>query len=171
MTRPSVYEAAGGADAFLALATANHERCLQDPVLSHPFSHGGHPDHAVRLGGHGAEVFGGPRLFDVLRRPSAHAAHPRGSEPEESMGPRFVECFVGAADDAGLPADPELRRVLRTYMEWAVSGVLDYAPQGPRPLKAPCRRSRLHPYYLAGASRRTASVSVARNALTSRLRT
>ncbi|WP_297494983.1 hypothetical protein [Pseudonocardia sp.] len=60
MTRPSVYEAAGGADAFLALATANHERCLQDPVLSHPFSHGGHPDHAVRLGGYGAEVFGGP---------------------------------------------------------------------------------------------------------------
>lgn len=163
MTRPSVYEAAGGADAFLALATANHERCLQDPVLSHPFSHGGHPDHAVRLGppGYSTSCGGHPHMLRI------HA----GSEPEESMGPRFVECFVGAADDAGLPADPELRRVLRTYMEWAVSGVLDYAPQGPRPLKAPCRRSRLHPYYLAGASRRTASVSVARNALTSRLRT
>jgi hemoglobin len=33
---------------------------------------------------------------------------------------RFVECFVQAADDAGLPADPEFRTALRAYMEWAV---------------------------------------------------
>jgi hypothetical protein len=33
MTRPSVFEFAGGEPAFLALAAAHHERCLADPVL------------------------------------------------------------------------------------------------------------------------------------------
>ncbi len=56
----SVFEFAGGEQAFLALATAHHERCLQDPVLNHPFSHPGHPDHVQRLGSYWAEVFGGP---------------------------------------------------------------------------------------------------------------
>ena len=32
MPSPSIYEFAGGEPAFLALATAHHERCLQDPV-------------------------------------------------------------------------------------------------------------------------------------------
>jgi hypothetical protein len=45
MPRPSIFEFAGGEPAFLALAAAHHERCLADPVLSHPFSHPGHPEH------------------------------------------------------------------------------------------------------------------------------
>ncbi|MCW0212806.1 MAG: group II truncated hemoglobin [Pseudonocardia sp.] len=142
MTRPSVYEAAGGAEAFLALATAHHERCLQDPILEHPFSHGGHPDHVARLGRYWAEVFGGPPEYSTTcgGQPSMLRVH-AGSEPEESMGSRFVECFVAAADDARLPADPELRQVLRSYMEWAVSDVLEYAPRGsrvPGTLPVPC---------------------------------
>ena len=35
---------------------------------------------------------------------------------------RFVECFVRAADDAGLPEDAEFRTALRDYMQWAVGG-------------------------------------------------
>jgi hemoglobin len=41
-----------------------------------------------------------------------------------------VRCFVAALDDAGLPADPELRAALRAYMEWAVQEVMRYAPAG-----------------------------------------
>ena len=37
--RPTLYEFAGGDAAFVALATAHHARCLQDPELNHPFSH------------------------------------------------------------------------------------------------------------------------------------
>ena len=55
-----------------------------------------------------------------------HAGHGTG----EDYGPRFVACFVQAADDAGLPADPEFRATLRAYMEWAVVEVLFYAPSG-----------------------------------------
>jgi hypothetical protein len=43
----SIYEA--GADAFLRLAAAHHARRLADPVLNHPCSHGGHPEHISRL--------------------------------------------------------------------------------------------------------------------------
>ncbi len=44
------------------------------------------------------------------------------------LGSRFVDCFVRAIDDAGLPEDPEFRAVLRAYMEWAVDEVLAYSP-------------------------------------------
>ena len=52
----------------------------------------------------------------------------QGSGPD--FGSRFVTCFVQAADDAGLPDDPEFRAALRSYMEWAVHDVLGYAPAG-----------------------------------------
>ncbi len=47
---------------------------------------------------------------------------------EEDLGARFGACFVRAADDAGLPDDPEFRTGLRAYMEWAVGEVLSYSP-------------------------------------------
>jgi len=46
----------------------------------------------------------------------------------DDFGPRFVACFMQAADDARLPDDPDLRRALRSYMERAVEEVLAYAP-------------------------------------------
>src|SRR5260370_11223216 len=39
---PSVYDFAGGDDAFLALAPAHQERRLKEPGISLPFSHGFH---------------------------------------------------------------------------------------------------------------------------------
>lgn len=54
-----MFDFAGGESAFLQLAAAHHERCLADPVLNHPFSHGVHPEHVERLASYWAEVFGG----------------------------------------------------------------------------------------------------------------
>jgi hemoglobin len=129
--RPSVYDVAGREEGFLALAAAHHARCLADPVLSHPFSHGGRPDHVQRLASYWAEVFGGPPNYseryggqsDVM---VIHA----GTDAEEDLGLRFVACFVAAADDAALSRDAEFRRVLRSYMEWAVADVHSFAPKG-----------------------------------------
>jgi hemoglobin len=129
--RVSVYEAAGGASAFLALATAHHARCLADPVLEHPFSHGVRPDHVERLAAYWSEVFGGPPRFS-----SEFGGHSGmlGIHAGQGMGPdlgaRFVACFVAAADDAGLPPDPELRAALRTYMEWATGQMYAYNDRG-----------------------------------------
>jgi len=130
--RPSLYEYAGGADALLALARAHHQRCLADPVLNHPFSHPDqHPQHVERLAAYWAEVLGGPPTFsescsDQTTMLRLHA----GNGEIDDLGRRFVECFVAAADDAGLPDDPEFRASLRAYMEWAVSEVLRY-PDSP----------------------------------------
>jgi hemoglobin len=130
--RATLYEVAGGASAMLALAEAHHARCLADPELSHPFSHGDlRPDHVERLAAYWGEVLGGPPAYSerygdesaVLR---LHA----GNGPMDDLGDRFVACFVAAMDDAKLPDDPDFRRALRDYMRWAVDNVLEYAPVG-----------------------------------------
>src|SRR6267142_6043440 len=41
----TVYEAAGGRDGLLKLASAWHTRVLEDEVVSHAFGHGFHPAH------------------------------------------------------------------------------------------------------------------------------
>lgn len=131
MVRPSIYEFAGGEPAFLALATAHHARCLADPVLNHPFSHPGHPEHVARLASYWAEVFGGPPVYSQsYGGHSGMLALHAGEGVDADLGERFVRCFVQAADDAGLPDDPDFRAALRAYMEWAVSEVLDYSPPG-----------------------------------------
>jgi hemoglobin len=135
--RPTLYEYAGGDQAFLALATAHHARCLADPELNHPFSHGDlNPAHLERLAAYWAEVLGGPPRYTALPadQTSLLLLH-AGNGDMTDLGRRFVECFVRAADDAGLPEDPEFRAALRSYMEWAVADVLshedrDAVPEG-----------------------------------------
>lgn len=128
--RPSLYEFAGGDPAFLALAAAHHTRCLADPALNHPFSHPDqHPQHVERLAAYWAEVLGGPPNYsrhcsDQSSMLQLHA----GNGDMTDLGRRFVGCFIAAADDAGLPDDPEFRDALRAYMEWAVSEVLVLGP-------------------------------------------
>jgi hemoglobin len=128
IVRPSLFEFAGGEPAFLALAAAHHARCLQDPELNHPFSHPGqHPQHIERLAAYWAEVMGGPpRYSQSCGDHSALLQMHAGNGDMEDLGRRFVDCFVNAADDAALPADPEFRAALREYMQWAVDEVLSY---------------------------------------------
>jgi hemoglobin len=129
MARPSIYEFAGGDPAFLALAAAHHERCLQEPEISHAFSHGFNPLHIEHLAHYWAEVFGGPRRYSELH--GGHTGmleiHARTGAADD-WGGRFVACFVQAVDDAGLPQDREFRAALRAYMEWATEEVMSYAP-------------------------------------------
>jgi len=131
--RPSIYEFAGGGAAFLALAAAHHQRCLDDPELNHPFSHLGDPMHIEHLAYYWAEVFGGPPRYS--QSDGGHSAmlsiHANQGAMDD-LGRRFVTCFVKAADDAQLPDDPEFRAALRAYMEWAVDEVLEYSPHDAR---------------------------------------
>ena len=124
-----MFEFAGGEEAFLALAAAHHERCLQDPELNHPFSHGTAPHHLEHLAAYWAEVFGGPARYSNSH--GGHSAmleiHARQGSGDD-YGPRFVACFMQAADDVGLPDDSDFRAQLRAYMEWATDEVIAYAP-------------------------------------------
>ncbi len=130
--RPSLYEFAGGDPAFRALAAAHHARCLADPELNHPFSHPGqHPQHVERLAAYWAEVMGGPPSYSKSCGDHSTVLEIHSGNGDMSdLGRRFVGCFLSAADDAGLPEDPEFRAALRAYMEWAVAEVLVYGPPG-----------------------------------------
>jgi hemoglobin len=140
-TRPSLYEFAGGDAAFLRLATAHHARCLADPELNHPFSHPGqNPKHVERLAAYWAEVLGGPPSYtghwggDETSLVAMHA----GNGDMSDLGRRFTDCFMRAADDAGLPQDEEFRAALRAYMEWAVGDVaLSHPHDGDVPVGLP----------------------------------
>jgi hemoglobin len=125
----SLYEAAGGAPAMLALATDFHARCLADPVLEHPFSHPSNPEHVRRLADYWGEVFGGPPVFSA-----SHGGHSAmlglhaNMGAEDDLGDRFVACFVAALDGAGLPDEPRLRAALTAYIRWATDEVMGYSP-------------------------------------------
>jgi hemoglobin len=126
--RPTLFEYAGGEAAFLALAEAHHARCLQDPELNHPFSHPDqHPQHVQRLAFYWAEVMGGPSRYSQSCGDHSAVLHMHaGNGDMTDLGRRFIDCFVRAADDAGLPDDPDFRAALRGYLEWAVNEVLSY---------------------------------------------
>jgi len=118
----SVYEAAGGDAGLLALARAWHERCLADPVVSHPFSHGGgHPEHLERLAAYWGEALGGPAAYTgglgdeafVLRMHAGNGEH-------RDLDRRAVACFDAALGDVGLTAEP-LRSVLHDYFDWSTA--------------------------------------------------
>jgi hemoglobin len=133
----SIYDAAGGQPAFIALAHAWHARCLADPVVSHAFSHGYHPQHAERLAAYWAEALGGPADYSrsmgdqsgVLRMHSGNGEH-------QEMDERAQLCFAQALDDADLPADLRLRSTLKAYFSWATQAMAahpdsaDDVPQG-----------------------------------------
>jgi hemoglobin len=124
--RPTLHEFAGGMPAFLALAAAHHARCLADPELNHPFSHPGqNPRHVERLAAYWAQVMGGPADYtgEFGGTESDLVYMHSGMGDMSDLGRRFVECFTAAADDAGLPPDPQFRAALRAYMEWAVHDV------------------------------------------------
>jgi hemoglobin len=136
--RPSIYDAAGGLPALVALARAHHARCLADPELNHPFSKDDlNPEHVDRLAAYWAEVLGGPPAFSTLSGQADLLRMHAGNGEMSDLGRRFVACFVAAADDAGLPDDPELRTTLREYMEWAVADVLDHEEKEDVPAEVP----------------------------------
>ena len=131
MGRPSLYEFAGGGDAFLGLAAAVTERCIADPELNHAFSHGLSPNHNEHLAGYWAEVFGGPPSYS--RSLGGHSGmltiHAAQGAPDE-WGDRFETCFLQGLDDAELPTDPEFRNAMREYIHWATREVNAYSPIG-----------------------------------------
>src|SRR4051794_41618665 len=107
MERVSIYEAAGGEHAFVALAAAHHDRCLADPVLEHPFSHGVHAEHVERLAAYWAEVLGGPpRFSSQWGGPGAVLGMHAGQGVTPDLGGRVVARFVRAARGARPPGHP-----------------------------------------------------------------
>ena len=130
MRQGTIFEAAGGREAFLRLAEAHHRRCLEDPVLNHPLSHPGHPEHIERLAGYWAEVLGGPPAYtQAAGGSSAMLALHANTQAQSDLGERFLGCFLRALDDAEFPEDASCAR--RCGPTW----------NGPCAMSCPIRRS------------------------------
>src|SRR4029453_7713207 len=101
--------------------------CLADPIVSHAFSHGYHPQHSERLAAYWAEALGGPSTYtrelgsesQVVRMHSGNGEH-------VEMDERAQACFALALDDAALPPDPALRAALQAYFRWAIGAMSSY---------------------------------------------
>jgi hemoglobin len=123
----SIYEAAGGRQAFINLARAWHARCLADPVVSHAFSHGYHPQHIERLAAYWAEALGGPAGYSGSMGDESRVVRMHSGNGEHlEMDERAQTCFAQALDDAGLPGDPRLRSTLKAYFRWATEAMAAY---------------------------------------------
>jgi hemoglobin len=119
MSEPTIFEHLGGAHALSRLADAQYRRCLTDPVLIPVFGTQGRPGHVEHLAAWLGEVFGGPDSYS--RELGGHAAllrHHANRSITEAQRERFVEIFLEAADEVGLPNDERFRRRFREYIEW-----------------------------------------------------
>jgi hemoglobin len=114
---PSVYEAAGGQQGLLRLASAWHARVMADEVVSHAFSHGFHPEHTERLAAYWGEALGGPTTFsDTYGDETSVVRIHSGNGPHEEMDLRAIACFDQALTDVELTGP--VRTVLHDYFAW-----------------------------------------------------
>jgi hemoglobin len=116
---PTLFEWAGGTEALRRLIDAFYDRVEGDELLSPFFPGGVNEEHRDHVTAWWSEVFGGPtRYSDELggyeRMVSKHRG--LGIGPEQRL--RFATLMSQAADDAGLPADPEFRSAFVAYVEW-----------------------------------------------------
>ena len=128
----SVYDAAGGSAGLMRLADAWHHRCLQDPVVSHAFSHPGlHPQHVERLAAYWGEALGGPAGYTAGMGDHSHVLRLHaGNGEHEEMDRRAQQCFALALDDAGVPADSRLRHTLTDWFALMTAAMAAY-PRSP----------------------------------------
>jgi hemoglobin len=135
---PTLFEWAGGTDAFERLTAAFYKRLRADELVGPLFANmpDDHPHNvAVWL----AEVFGGPKAYT-----EEHGGYPHmmsrhlGLGISEAQRARWMQLMGLAADDAGLPDDPEFRSAFTAYFEWGTRIALaNSQPGATPPPKAP----------------------------------
>jgi hemoglobin len=128
---PTLYDWAGGEKALRRLMDAFYDRVERDELLSRYFPGGVGEAHRDHVTAWWCEVFGGPtRYTDELGGYENMVGHHRGLgiTPEERF--RFVSLFSLAADEAGLPDDPEFRAALVGYLEWGTRLAMHNSQEG-----------------------------------------
>lgn len=114
----TLYDWAGGAEALDRLTEVFYRQVHHDPVLAPVFAHAGadHPQHVATWLG---EVFGGPATYTTDHGGyPAMLRHHLGLAITPKQRARWAQLIAEAADEAGLPADPEFRSAFVAYVEW-----------------------------------------------------
>ena len=115
----TLYEWAGGGEAFQRLINAFYDRVERDELISLLFPDGVSAEHRDHVVAWWSEVFGGPaRYTEQLGGYEAMVAKHRGLAITPEQRFRFASMMSLAADDAALPDDPEFRSAFMAYVEW-----------------------------------------------------
>jgi hemoglobin len=127
---PTLYEWAGGTAAFVRLTEVFYAKVARDDLLA-PLFAGMDPDHPRHVATWLAEVFGGPAEYTSSRGGYPHmVAKHIGVAITEPQRRRWVNLIQDAADEAGLPADPEFRAAFLGYIEWGTRLALQNSQPG-----------------------------------------
>ncbi len=128
---PTLFNWAGGAPAFRRLIDAFYDRVERDELLSLLFPGGVSESHRAHVTTWWCEVFGGPADYtDQLGGYPRMLAHHRDLNISAEQRMRFAGLMSVAADDAGLPADPEFRAAFVGYVEWGTRLALQNSQSG-----------------------------------------
>jgi hemoglobin len=138
---PTLYEWAGGDEALLRLTRVFYDRVREDPVLAPVFAEMPH-DHPQHVATWLGEVFGGPPRYTGEHGGYAHMlAKHRNRALTETQRRRWLDMMLDAADEAGLPDDPEFRSAFVAYLEWGTRLALaNSQPDAAPPPEAPVPR-------------------------------
>ncbi|MEU4561032.1 group II truncated hemoglobin [Actinoplanes sp. NPDC023936] len=130
---PTLYEWAGGTPAFERLTERFYQRVTGDDLIG-PLFAGMDPAHPRHVAMWLAEVFGGPDSYTAERGGYPHMlAHHLGKAITEPQRRRWVSLLLDAADEAGLPDDPEFRAAFLGYVEWGTRLALANSQPGANP--------------------------------------
>lgn len=115
---PSLYEWAGGGTALDGLCDAFYRKVRADDLLAPVFA-GMDAQHARYVAGWLAEVLGGPATYTEQHGGYGHMVDQHlGRAITETQRRRWVNLMMDAADEVGLPDDPEFRAAFASYLEW-----------------------------------------------------
>ena len=116
---PTIYEWAGGRDAFARWLNHFYDLVEGDDLLAPVFGGTVTAEHREHVTDWWSEVMGGPPVYSERHGGYEHmlAKHrDLGIDPGRRL--RFVTLLSLAADEVELPADPEFRAAIMGYAEW-----------------------------------------------------
>jgi hemoglobin len=130
---PTLYEWAGGSEAFERLTEAFYAKVVRDDLLG-PLFRDLDPQHPAHVAAWLAEVFGGPpRYSEELGGYPRMAGKHRDLAITEPQRRRWVNLICDAADEVDLPRDPEFRSAFLAYIEWGTRLALHNSQPGANP--------------------------------------
>jgi truncated hemoglobin YjbI len=130
---PTVFEWAGGAEAFSRLTQIFYGHVKADPILAPVFAEMS-PEHPEWVAQWLGEVFGGPGRYTAERGGYPHMiGRHLGRSLTEEQRARWVRLIGEAADEAALPTDPEFRSAFVSYVEWGSRIALANSQPGAEP--------------------------------------
>ncbi len=130
----TLFQWAGGFPALLRMTQLFYNKYVpQDPLLHSLFA-GMAPDHPQRVASWLSEVFGGPKFYS-----EQYGGYPRmlsqhiGKGITEEHRSHWASLLVQAANEAGLPNDPEFRAAFASYIEWGSRLAVENSTVGAHP--------------------------------------